>query len=259
VSNSFTLKKPEELELEKKLSDFTSLESDLIQKELELTTLQGELQAFETLYLRVVGIKIVQLDEILAQVSEALAKSNQNNKSAIHNAEQARTRADESAQSAQSINMKAESQKEFKPSDNLKSLYREAAKRFHPDFAIDDEDRKRRTILMREINAAYKAGDEVKLLRIIKEWEDSPESIVGDDIGAKLIRTIRKTAQIQNRLSALLEEINNIKSTDLYKLRIRVQKAENENKDLLQEMASKIDMQIAEQQKILDGLLEIIG
>ena len=235
------------------------LESDLIQKELELTTLQGEIQTFETLYLRVVGIKIVQLDEILAQVSEAFAKSNQNNKSAIHNAEQARTKADESAQAAQSINMKTESPKEFKPSDNLKSLYREAAKRFHPDLAIDDEDQKRRTILMGEINAAYKAGDGDKLLRIIQEWEDSPESIVGDDIGSKLIRTIRKTAKVQNRLLALLEEINNIKSTDLYKLRIRVQKAENENKDLLQEMALKIDVQIAEQQKLLDGLLEKIG
>ena len=50
---------PEEEELEKKRSELATLEGELTQRELELTTLQSEPHALEARYLRVVGIRYV--------------------------------------------------------------------------------------------------------------------------------------------------------------------------------------------------------
>jgi DnaJ-class molecular chaperone len=55
----------------------------------------------------------------------------------------------------------------FKPSDDLKRLYREIAKRIHPDLATDDAERAKRNQLMAEVNRAYADGDEARLRAIL--------------------------------------------------------------------------------------------
>ena len=64
---------PEERELERKRAELAALEADLVERELELSTLQAELAAFETEYLRVVGRRYAELDEIRARIAEAHA------------------------------------------------------------------------------------------------------------------------------------------------------------------------------------------
>jgi len=59
--------KPEERELEEKLFEVASLEAELTQRELDLTTLQAELNVFQEEYLRIVGARYAKLDEIKAQ------------------------------------------------------------------------------------------------------------------------------------------------------------------------------------------------
>jgi multidrug efflux pump subunit AcrA (membrane-fusion protein) len=61
---------PEELELEKKKSELSALEAELSQRELELATAQAELHTFERRYLRVVGVRYAELDDIEAQIAE---------------------------------------------------------------------------------------------------------------------------------------------------------------------------------------------
>jgi len=51
----------------------------------------------------------------------------------------------------------------FTPSENLKKLYREVAKRVHPDLATEESERQRRHELMAEANRAYAEGDEARL------------------------------------------------------------------------------------------------
>jgi hypothetical protein len=249
-------KSPEERELESKLAELARLESELIQKELFLTTLQAELQAFEFRYLRIVGIKIAKLDDINAQIAEVLAKLHANDRSAINEANLARKQAKESAEAAGTTQVHPELQEVFIPSENLKSLYRDAAKCIHPDLAADENDRTLRTALMAEVNSAYKAGDENKLRKMLEERENSPEKIIGDDLGAKLVRTIRKIAQVHSRLLRIQSEFDLLRESDLYKLRYRVEQAEREKRDLLYEMAAQLDVQVAEQQNHLDKLVE---
>jgi hypothetical protein len=62
------------------------------------------------------------------------------------------------------------------PTEELKSLYHEAAKRVHPDRSASDSDRSVREGLMIEANLAYEAGDEEALRRILAETEASAET-----------------------------------------------------------------------------------
>ena len=235
---------PEEQELSRKLSELDTLEASLAQRELDLATLQAELHAFERRYLRTVGARYAELDEIEAQIAETLAHLNPKDNKAYEQASQARSRAHESSQAAGAVDTSAVI--EFRPSDSLKKLYREIAKRIHPDLATDEKDRARRHKLMAEANRAYEDGDEARLQGILREWELSPESVKGDGPGAELVRVIRKIAQVEQRLQVIDAEIAKLKRSDLSQLISEVEKAEKEGHDLLAEMAARLDQQITD-------------
>ena len=236
---------PEEKELGRKLAELSVLEVELTQRELDLATLQAELHAFERRYLRIVGVRYADLDEIEAQIAEAQARLSPQNNQAQEQASQARTQANESAQTSKIAQQPGRKDK-FTPSDALKQLYREAAKRIHPDLATDEDDRVRRQRFMAEANQAYENGDEARLREILREWESSPESVKGDGVGAELIRVIRKIAQIERRLQAIEDTMARLQSSDLCRLKAEVEKGETEGRDLLTEMASRLDQEIVE-------------
>jgi hypothetical protein len=234
---------PEEIELEKKLDELVSIESELAEGELDLITLLSELQILEKRYLSIVGARYAELDEIEAQIAEILAARNLQDNSARESAANARTRAEESARTAGDFQELPEREK-FEPSENLRKLYRMVAKRIHPDLTTDDEERARRTQLMAEVNRAYEEGNEARLEAILREWESSPEAVEGDSTGARLVRTIRKIAQVKDRLQAIQIEIQNLKETDLFELKSKFEAATIDGRDLFNEMAARIDEKI---------------
>ncbi len=245
------LETPEEKELKKKLSELAALEAELAQRELDLATLLAELHVFENRYLRVVGIRYAELDKIEAQIAEAIANINPGDSKAQEEAAKAHAQAQESAHATGNIQEQRESFK-FRPSERLKSLYREVAKCVHPDLATDENERARRQRLMAEANRAYGEGDEERLEAILREWQSSPESIKGDGPGAELVRIIRKIAQVENRLQAIEVKITELKTNDLYKLKTKEEESEKEGRDLLKEMASQVGKEIADARKRLD-------
>jgi len=235
---------PEERELEKKRADLEALEAELAERELELETLRAEIIAFEARYLSIVGVRYAELDEIEAQIAEAHARRTPKDNRAQEQAAHARAQAEQSAQAAGAVQEGTE-QKRFTASESLKKLYREAAKRIHPDLAIDEQDRARRQKLMVEANQAYADGNE-----------------------ADLIRVIRKIAQIEKRLVAIDAELAELRASDLYQLKTKVDEAklqaildewesspesvqgegvgaENGGQDLLAQMALQVADQIA--------------
>lgn len=235
---------PEEREREKKRAELAALESTLADRELELATLKADLRAFEVQYLRTVGSRLAELDEIEAQISEAEARRRPTDFAARERAEHARSQAENSARE---VGAAAEPRRapDFKPSEDLKRLYREAAKRLHPDLATDPGDRDRRTRLMAEANKAYEEGDVARLKAILEEWESSPEAVKGEGPGAELVRVIRKIAQVESRLHGIDTEISQLKESGLYELKVKVEEAEPGGRDLLGEMALQVDQQIA--------------
>lgn len=233
---------PEDKELSRKLSELGELEAELPQRELDLATLQAELHAFEGIYLRTVGGRLAKLDEIKAQIAEAEAQLKPKDKKIQEQAAKSRAQA---RKSAEATGFTQESRVEkFKPSESLKKLFREVAKLIHPDLAVDNKERLLRQKLMADANRAYEEGDEAKLRAILAEWESSPESIKGEGTAAELVRVIRKIDQVEKRLHAIEIEIAQLKESDLYKLKTKVEKAEDEGRNLLGELASQVDEEI---------------
>jgi peptidoglycan hydrolase CwlO-like protein len=230
---------PEERELEKKQAELSSLEAELIQRELDVATLRAELADFESRYLRTVGVLYAELDEIEAQIAEAQARRRPSDSKAQEQATRARAQAQESAQTARPA-----AEPRPKPTENLKKLFREVAKCIHPDLATNDTNRERREKLMAEVNLAYENGDEAKLRSILADWESSPDTVEGEGVGAELIRVIRKIAQIQKRLTDIDAEIQQLNTSDLYQLRAKADEVEREGADLLEEMASQVEQHI---------------
>lgn len=220
-------KSPEAEELDRKKAELTAIEMELIQRELELTTLHAELHAFELDYLQIIGSRYTELERIENQIEEYLAY--------------------------------IESSRDFKPSDSLKNLYRQVAKRIHPDLATDEGEKNRRQELMAEANQAYEEGNEEKLRAILQNWESSPESVKGDDIGAELIRIIRKIAQCRARLKVIEEEKEVLTQTELFQLRDQVLSAKELGQNLLAEMAQHLDQKITEAQQRLQELKDRLG
>ena len=245
---------PEERELSQKLEELSNLQTLLGQRELDLTTLQAELHAFERRYFRVVGVRYAELDEVEAQIADLLSRLSRQSQKMRRQAADARARADESAHESKIVQETAGHAEKFKPSDALKKLYRDVAKSIHPDLATDDDDRARRQRFMAEANQAYEEGNEVRLREILREWESSPDAIKGDGVAAELIRVIRKIAQVQERLKAIEATIDELRSSDLHRLKNEVEDAEAEERDLLAEMASHLDRQIADARQRLAGL-----
>ena len=233
------IEKPEERELENKKAELASLEAELVQRELDFATLRTELRSVESRYLGTVGILYAELDQIEAEIAEAEARRRPSDLGAQDHATRARTQAEESAQTA-----RAAGESKPKPTESLKKLFREVAKRIHPDLATNDADRARRQKLMAEANRAYEEGDEAKLQAILSEWETSPESVEGEGVGPELIRVIRKVAQIQRRLVEIEGEMQQLRTSDLYQLWAKTDEAETQGRDLFKEMASQVEQEI---------------
>ena len=245
---------PEEQELSKKLSELAELETELAQCELDLATLRAELHTFEASYTRTVGARLAELDEIEAQIAEGEARLKPKDNRIKEQATQARVQAQESAE-ATGITQEPKKEK-FKPSESLKKLYREVAKSIHPDLAVDEKERVRRQKSMADAKRAYEQGDEAQLRAILAEWQSSPESVKGEGTATELVRVIRKIDQIQKRLHAIETEIRELKESHLFELKTETEVAEEEGRDLLAEIASKLDADIALARK---RLAKIVG
>ena len=88
--------KPEEEELHLKRRELEDLEKQLIERELQLVSLRGELADFERVYIKSVGIRYAELDEIEAKIAEFLAACSPGDVAAQTEAHGARSRAHES-------------------------------------------------------------------------------------------------------------------------------------------------------------------
>ncbi|MEO6806994.1 MAG: J domain-containing protein [Edaphobacter sp.] len=132
----------------------------------------------------------------------------------------------------------------FTPSPELKKLYREAAKRVHPDAATDELDRARREQLMKAVNQAYSVGDEDELRRILDGLGSRPDAVKGSGVASDLIRVLRQLKQVRDRIIAIDQEMLVLAETELAKLKAKADLAAATGRDVLAEIATKIQGQI---------------
>ena len=64
--------------------------------------------------------------------------------------------------------------KRVRPSEEARKLYRELARKAHPDLAQDETERERRGEFIARVNAAYGLGDAALLRELAEEWAAGP-------------------------------------------------------------------------------------
>jgi len=240
-------------ELNLRRAELETLDIELSQRELELATLRGKLMAFERRYLRIVGVRQAELDEIEAQVWEMLVKYGPEDSEVSDHARQARFQAQASSETVGYVREMPAICERFEPSLDLKQYYREIAKMIHPDLAADEHERAIRTALMAEVNVAYQNGNEGLLRKIFLRWKDNPQNLQRDDPNLYLAQTLWRINQVKERLLAIQGELTALAGSELYRLMHQAEETAARGIDLLEAMAKHLDQQVVKfKQRLAD-------
>jgi hypothetical protein len=235
---------PEVQELNRLESEQATLEDQVANAELTLETLKLEAAQFQHHYFQTVGRLYVELDRLVAQIARAEAGLEPDNAEAQAQAEAAEQQAQKSAEEAGLSEKIPLPPPEITP--ELKQAFRQAAKLMHPDRASTDAERSRRTAIMAQVNVAYEKGDRAAIEKLIIEFGQDPEAITGEDISARLVKTIRRIAQLRRRVNEAHQEIAAQKAGELFELIITVTETRAMGGDPLGDLARQIMQQISE-------------
>ena len=233
---------PDAVALLDKREQLAGVRAKLADCESELAQLRAQLKAFEDRYFRQVGVLYAELDDIEARITEREVD--------LYDSDSARHRADEARQRAQETHDAAFGDaheiEEFDPPPSLKALFRDVAKRIHPDFARDDGEQKHFTLLMARANQAYRRGDTETLQRLLDDHREINASIAGEDAAAELLRIARQIQHAERDIAALDAERHTLLSSEIAQLHLDAEAAAREHRDLLTELATSLREQIAD-------------
>jgi hypothetical protein len=235
------LKTPEEIELEHKYQLVAQVKADLQRREQEYTRLKSEIKMFEQVYEDILGSRIQTLEDLEWQLKGLLGEAAIDDtadplkQSPPHTHFQHTTDLlDDDDSTQDGVNL------------SLKSLYRGVAKAVHPDLAADEIDRRRRQELMALANEAYQNGNRQILTDLLSEWQQAPLSYSSEmDIALELVRVIRQIAALQQNSHAIVRQTEELKQTDIYHFKLRVDDSLADGIDLLAEMAAAVDRDTA--------------
>lgn len=244
------MKSPEEIELAKKRRELADLLEEQSQIERELAAIKSEIRIFEHTYEQMLGGRIAELEQLEWQISGLLGtgEDEEEHHKYFYTTEHESTAASFTRTTLLDDDPDTTSIIEEK---SLKALYREVAKSIHPDLANDDHDRFRRQELMATANLAYQEGDRGRLQNILREWQLGPKTAKGLDIGVELVRLIRQIAYTRQNIKDLNRRIDELRHSDIYRFRQRVDDGLQDGIDLLAEMAATVDLDIAKARKRL--------
>jgi hypothetical protein len=134
----------------------------------------------------------------------------------------------------------------------LKRLFRALARRYHPDFAVDEADRVYRTQLMTMINEAYTARD----TGILQTLMDQDEHVSADvPLSVLRLRDLKQAAAaLERRITGLESERSSLLHSEMMTLKVEYKLARLKGRDLLREMAAQLEQDYWTQVAHLDQL-----
>jgi predicted nucleic acid-binding Zn-ribbon protein len=131
---------------------------------------------------------------------------------------------------------------------SIKRLYRQLARRFHPDLAADDAERAWRTEKMTAVNAAYAARSQVELEALAREpapFIETGRARPGQT-EAQLIQALQnELARCQRRLREIEAELRGLSQRPSVQLSLEIKLARRQGRDLLAEMAADLERKVA--------------
>lgn len=107
-----------------------------------------------------------------------------------------------------------------RPADRatLKRLYRDLAKRCHPDLGKTDAERVRRAALMQRVNESFSAGDASALKGLLLETESDDPGFGARPVADRLSWAQAELARLDGLLADLRGELASLQRSDLHRL-----------------------------------------
>jgi chromosome segregation ATPase len=216
--------------------------NELIEKEAELADRLAEVNAFELAFEVKVGYLYDQLEALEAEIERYMerlhmVRQKQLGRDYLPVEEQYRRAWQRPATSAptppsQPISPTSEAE--------IKQLYRQLARRFHPDLAVNEADRTHRTEKMAAINNAYAARSLTELAALAEglNVERSTFNVSVEALQAELERCQRRLREIEGELRQLPQRPS-------VQLSLEVKLARRRGRDLLGEMTADLERKIA--------------
>jgi hypothetical protein len=128
--------------------------------------------------------------------------------------------------------------------EQLKSLFRELAKRFHPDLTMEPTEKRWREGTMAKVNEAYAAGDLKALTELARQPDRPPEAVeksrqeILQELSSEILRLDRLIIDLERQVSDLSR-------SETLQLQLEATMAQHEGRDLLREMVSSLETDIA--------------
>ncbi|MEU6069602.1 MULTISPECIES: hypothetical protein [Streptomyces] len=242
-------------------------EQALIDYEIAVETFRVEVENFSRLHDQKLGPMYTRLEELDARIAEAKA-ARSGDPEDIRLAEEARARVmpipgveellngwmdghglfPEAA--AMLTDQAVRPPERVRPSEEARKLYRELARKAHPDLAQEEAERTRREEFITRVNAAYARGDEALLRELAEEWAAGPAPAEPrPSRGEELYARLEWLAQRKELLTLVARELEDTAIAAMLRL------APDDPDALLEEIAEKLRADVAEREAELAGLL----
>ncbi|ARF59601.1 hypothetical protein B1H19_21190 [Streptomyces gilvosporeus] len=242
-------------------------EQALIEFEIAVETFRVEVENFSRLHHQRLGPMYARLDELDAQIAEAVA-ARTGDPEDIRKAREARASvlpmpnveelfhgwmgseglfpesqamlAEQSVQPPQKV----------RPSEETRKVYRDLVRKAHPDLARDDAERSRRDAFIARVNMAYGRGDEAALRELMREWEAGPAPAVERlSESEELYARLEWLAERKEMLAAVAAELEESAIGAMIKM------APQDPDALLDEIAEKLLADVAGRENYLAQLV----
>ncbi|MCP4535564.1 MAG: hypothetical protein GY832_00285 [Chloroflexi bacterium] len=238
-------------------------EAELIEREAELVDLRTETYAFRLEYDTRLGRKVIELDKIETEIKRCQQRIDEYHEwgpdgppytldgtpyasveeQYRHAWQQPETSPPPPPPPVKPVNAATDAQ--------IKKLYRQLCRRFHPDLAQDASERVWRTEIMTTINAAYAARSLVELQALAERPDRSP-SVESDTDEQRLTALRDKLQQVERRLQEVEQETHDLMNSPEIDLRLDVKLAQRQGRDLLAEMAAEVERELERKRVELD-------
>lgn len=118
--------------------------------------------------------------------------------------------------------------------EELKALWKKLIRKFHPDLALDPEEKAKREEFMKKINQAYAEGD----LESLKSFDStlSPE----DWQHTPLLNLEKMLVEIENMILFWQNTFKDLRASEWYEWRKKIAKAKKKHEDVFADLERKL-------------------
>ncbi|MFE4647650.1 hypothetical protein [Streptomyces sp. NPDC056707] len=243
-------------------------EQALIEFEIAVETFRVEVENFSRLHHQKLGPMYARLDELDAQIAEARA-ARTGDPEDLRKAQEARALVmpmpgveelfhdwiDSDGLSPEASAMLTEQPvrppKRVRPTEEARKLYRELARKAHPDLAQDETERARRDEFITRVNAAYGRGDEALLKELAQEWAAGPATQRAElSESEELYARLDWLTQRKELLTVLAQELEESAIGAMLRM------APDDPDRLLDEIAEQLLGEVSQREAELAGLVQ---